>query len=57
MDALQPWLVDTLRRATPVAHLMRTHWAWPICESLHFLGLSMLIGAIGIFDLRLIGIG
>ena len=36
---------------------MRTHWAWPICETLHFFGLSLLIGAIGTFDLRLIGIG
>ncbi|MBZ5632765.1 MAG: hypothetical protein LAO55_06490 [Acidobacteriia bacterium] len=57
MEAFQPWLVDTLRSVKPVAHLMRTHWAWPICESLHFLGLSMLIGAIGTFDLRLMGIG
>ena len=57
MEAFQPWLVDTLRGAKPVAQLMRMHWTWPICESLHFVGLSMLIGAIGIFDLRLIGIG
>jgi hypothetical protein len=57
MDAFQPWLVKTLASAKPVAHLMRTHWAWPICETLHFLGLSMLIGAIGTFDLRLMGIG
>jgi len=26
-------------------------------ESLHFVGLSLLVGAIGIFDLRLLGIG
>jgi len=57
MEAFQPWLVDTLRSAKPVGHLMRTHWAWPICETLHFFGLSLLIGAIGTFDLRLIGIG
>lgn len=57
MDAFQPWLVKTLASAKPVAQLMRTHWAWPICETLHFLGLSMLIGAIGTFDLRLLGIG
>ena len=57
MDAFQPWLVDFLRGFRPVAHMMRTHWAWPIMESLHFLGLSMLIGAIGTFDLRLMGLG
>jgi len=57
MEAFQPWLVDTLRSAKPVGQLMHTHWAWPICETLHFFGLSLLIGAIGTFDLRLIGIG
>ncbi|HKC55092.1 MAG TPA: hypothetical protein VKC35_03175 [Vicinamibacterales bacterium] len=30
-------------------------WLWPLCESLHFLGLSLLIGAAGFFDLRLLG--
>src|SRR5262245_29108465 len=29
---------------------------WPIAESLHFIGLSMLMGTIGLFDLRLIGL-
>ena len=35
---------------------MRTAWAWPIAESLHFLGLCLLVGAIGSFDLRLLGV-
>ena len=30
-------------------------WLWPLCESLHFLGLCLLIGAAGFFDLRLLG--
>src|SRR5690606_18227695 len=30
-------------------------WTWPTLESLHFLGLCVLIGAILIMDLRLIG--
>ena len=56
IDGLQPWLVATFSQAKPVAKLMNTHWAWPICETLHFFGLSLLIGAIGTFDLRLMGI-
>jgi hypothetical protein len=28
---------------------------WPICETLHFVGLALLVGAAGIFDLRLMG--
>jgi hypothetical protein len=30
-------------------------WLWPLCESLHFLGLCVLIGTAGFFDLRLLG--
>ena len=35
------------RRCRRSADLMRTAWAWPIAESLHFLGLCLLVGAIG----------
>lgn len=31
------------------------YWLWPTCESLHFVGLSLLVGAAGIFDFRLMG--
>lgn len=37
--------------------LMNSAWGWPSVESLHFLGLSMLIGAVALFDLRLLGVG
>jgi hypothetical protein len=30
-------------------------WLWPLCEILHFFGLSLLIGIAGFFDLRLLG--
>lgn len=30
-------------------------WMWAICESLHFMGMSLLIGTVGMFDLRLLG--
>src|SRR4030095_5188904 len=30
-------------------------WLWPACESLHFIGLCLLIGGAGLLDLRLIG--
>src|SRR5678815_4468015 len=35
--------------------LFDTSWLWPACESLHFLGLCMLIGGAGLLDLRLMG--
>ena len=57
MADFQMWIVSTFARAEPVAALMHTKWAWPICESLHFMGLSLLVGSIVLFDLRLIGVG
>ena len=30
-------------------------WVWPLCETLHYLGLSLLLGTIGLFDLRALG--
>jgi hypothetical protein len=34
----------------------QVRWLWPICESLHFAGLALLIGVAGMFDLRLMGV-
>ena len=52
----QVWLITYIRLHSPVAELMRTAWAWPIAESLHFIGLCLLVGSIGAFDLRLLGV-
>lgn len=42
---------------TGIFAFMNSKWAWPVTESLHFVGLCLLIGAVGTFDLRLLGIG
>jgi hypothetical protein len=55
MAGFQVWLEGTLRAINPVARLMHTQWGWPAAESIHFLGLSLLIGTIALFDLRLLG--
>jgi hypothetical protein len=56
------WLNDQLRALlnplyyTTIGDFMRTStWAWPIFESLHFMGMSLLAGTIVVFDLRLLG--
>jgi hypothetical protein len=49
---LAHWLATTT-----LADYMNGRWEWPIAESLHFIGLSLLIGTIGLFDLRLMGLG
>jgi len=32
-------------------------WVWPVCEIFHFAGMAMLIGSIGLIDLRILGLG
>ncbi len=56
MHTFQIWLVSAFGGAPAVSDLMNTAWAWPMAESLHFIGLCMLVGAIGAFDLRLLGV-
>jgi len=55
VPALDP-LIEFIR-STRMSQIFRDEvgWLWPLCESLHFLGLSLLIGAAGFFDLRLLG--
>ena len=31
-------------------------WVWPICEILHFIGMSVLLGTIGLLDARILGL-
>jgi len=57
LHALQVWLVTSIEAHSPVSGLMHTRWGWPIAESVHFIGLCMLVGCVGIFDLRLLGLG
>jgi hypothetical protein len=35
--------------------MMNSPWAFPLAEAAHFFGLCLLMGAIGIIDLRLLG--
>jgi hypothetical protein len=32
-------------------------WAWPVCEMIHYIGMALLIGSIGLLDFRILGIG
>ena len=31
-------------------------WIWPLCEILHFMGLALLMGVVGVLDLRMLGV-
>lgn len=51
---MEPWEVWV--RGTGLSQFVLEHyWLWPVAESLHFLGLSLLIGTVGLFDLRVLG--
>jgi hypothetical protein len=56
MTPIQVWAVRTLSSAYSVVSVFtNSSWGWPTCETLHFLGLSLLFGTVGMFDLRLLG--
>ena len=42
---------------TPASHFVNTQaWVWSTLEIAHFTGLAVMAGAIGVFDLRLLGL-
>jgi cytochrome bd-type quinol oxidase subunit 1 len=49
------WIVSTFARMVSIRTFMQTAWGWPAAESVHFIGLSLLVGTIFLFDLRLLG--
>jgi len=42
-------------QSTGIYAFMSTRWGWPVIESLHFVGLCLLIGSVGLLDLRMLG--
>ena len=51
LDAFAAWL-----RGTEISEAIRVlPWLWPVCEIIHFVGLCLLVGVVGFFDLRLLG--
>jgi hypothetical protein len=49
--AIVNWAIDV-----GIFDAMYSRWGWPIAEIVHFLGLCLLVGAVGAFDLRMIGL-
>ena len=53
MDSFAAWL-----EATKLSWFINnTNWVWATCETLHFFGMALLIGCVGILDLRMLGVG
>src|SRR5436190_635135 len=53
---LQVWASHWLHSHPHVIRFMNSIYGWPLCETLHFFGLSLLVGTVGVFDLRVLGI-
>jgi hypothetical protein len=53
---IAPW--EVFVRSTWLHSFVVAHepWVWPLCETLHYLGLSLLLGTVGLFDLRALGL-
>ena len=52
LESLQLWL-----EGSALSHYVNwSPWVWPVSESLHFLGFTLLLGTVGLFDLRLLGV-
>jgi hypothetical protein len=52
VDAFIDWIVSTRLSW----FVLEYRWVWPISESVHFCGLTLLAGTVGLFDLRLLGL-
>lgn|SRR5262245_59015716 len=52
---IAPW--EQFIRGTALHAFVIAHepWVWPLCETLHYIGLSLLLGTVGLFDLRVLG--
>lgn len=50
-DAIEAWA-----KAVGIYQLMNTSWAWPTAEIIHFFGICLLMGTVGMFDLRMMGV-
>jgi len=51
-----PDLLLALERLGPVALLRSSGLLYPVVSALHILGIALLVGAIAVFDLRLLGV-
>ena len=52
MEAFSDFLIST-----GIGDFVATYdWVWPFCETLHFVGMCVLLGTVGVVDLRVLGV-
>lgn len=51
LDSAATWL-----QSTALSHgIIASTWIWPLAETIHFIGLALVLGIAGFFDARLMG--
>ena len=53
---MEHFLRTWLEWPSVAAFIMKYTWAWPLGETFHFFGIILLIGGVGLFDMRLLGV-
>jgi len=53
---METFLRTWLEWPSVAAFISKYTWAWPLGETFHFFGIILLIGGVGMFDLRLLGV-
>ena len=48
--------ISRFGESSGIAPFMQLYWSWPIAEIIHFTGICLLLGSVGIFDLRMLGV-
>jgi hypothetical protein len=52
INSFAEWL-----KTTSISYAVLNYpWVWPTAETLHFIGMSVLVGTIGLLDLRMLGV-
>ena len=53
---METFLSNMVRWPLVEGYFRSYDWAWPLNETVHFAGLILLLGMVGMFDLRLLGV-
>ena len=56
-DPVDPVDSEWIRASSIAGFINTTNWAWPTLETLHFMGLSMIMGVALLINLRILGVG
>jgi hypothetical protein len=49
-------LAETLTIPAVQSFVNDRAWVWPVCEMIHYVGMSLIVGLIGALDLRILGL-